>query len=510
MINKPNIQNKKVTQYPFGTLYEYDNGLKILHSAGKSKETEINYTFLGGSSSQKFYGIAHFSEHLMFSSRAFHKTYDYSNASTSPYRTNFEFVINHDDFKSFEITANLVKAEDELKKKIYGNIDLFFNEVDGNAWKDGKTSYLFTSNIFEEEKSIIDEEFRGRYEEKVSTAENEFENSLSKNHSDPIVGCGNAETLKSATIEDIIEFKQNNYVVENLIYRIKTPLKYDKIEEILVNQLSNRVKSNPQGKVEIQDIKDRDINFERYNVLFEDKPEKESIDAYAILSVVPEKDTLIQDIVCHYLLIKLCNANKAKETIRRQRRLTYTTRSSRDIYDNRLSFSLKDTIKKENLHKLLVSYVAYLKDIFYVDMEEFYKIKVNLDVEKYSLKSYYKDVLKKTDPYFFCLEYTNKVLEDAHNYLLNLSYEDAQKIMSDFLSKAKLNFALRGNLTLKDLPSYDLLHDILHGKQVDIRDYPKTMNEDINKNKKIFDMKYSPGKCRALTVVKDEEKETEK
>ena len=182
MIKVQDIKNRRVTKYPFGTLYEYDNGLKILYSVGKSKETEISYNFLGGSYSQKFSGIAHFCEHLMFSSRVLHKTYDYANASTSQYRTKYEFSIKHDDFKSFEVATHKVKAEDELKKKIYDNIDLFFNEVDGTAWKDGKTSYLFTNNIFEEEKSIIDEEYRGRYEEYTLSAAIEFEDSLSKNN----------------------------------------------------------------------------------------------------------------------------------------------------------------------------------------------------------------------------------------------------------------------------------------------------------------------------------------
>lgn len=504
MINKPDFKNTKKTKIPCGTLYEYDNGLKILYDTD-SEKTTVGYSFLGGSHSQKFEGLAHFVEHSLFFSDLFNKSATFTSGWTSKVATFYEARYEHENLSKLNDETARLQEKSKIREKIYNNIDIFFDEAYGKGWLDG-SSPQFTIRHFEEEKNIIDEEYRKRYEDKeVSVNRFAYLNSAKTSL---LSNCGDAETLKSVTIQDVIDFKENNYVLENFVFIIRTPLDYEEIENMIVEKLSSRIKSNPKGKVEnIENALSYHFPDEKYHIYFEpEKKDKRSVDVSLLFELNPTPETLKNDLIAFYIMRSLFKDDTTLKKIRYQDRLVYGSSTYYDVSNYTINFDRRYSVKKENLSKLLNSEIRCLKDIFIndFDIERYYRLKAEIEIKKKHIKRYVNNNCSKNpDDYYLYLQFTDKFLNECQDEFKNLTYEQMQDIIKYALDKGKLNIFVKGNIELKDLPSIDYLSDKLRSKDKDISAYPKNMQEDLYKSKKVVDI--SKPTSKALTIYKEPE-----
>lgn len=505
--NLEEIKRISETSYPFGTLYEYDNGLKIIKTSNRKWKTKIKYFFLGGVLDQKYDGFAHFIEHSLFFSGVIHKVYSRENFNydgvTTPYINFYLFEMPHSNIDTYLDEKDYWEARDEATKLIKDNIDIFFNEVDR---KD------FDFNYFEDEKSIIGSEY-GAFEMNNDRAYTDFSNCSLKFYYSNISHIGDAETLKNVTIDDVVEFKKNRYTLENFCFYIDTPLDYEKdLEKLLVHEISKRIKSNPKTKVNINSLLRETIDNERYNISIDKTNGRKYTDITTVFSLPKiDENNINKMIVVYYVLSKLFLMNNHYATkLRFEDRLAYSFRPSNRLDDDVVEFRLSTFISKDKIKKVLIREMQYFKNLITLfDVKDFEEIKLSrIAYRKDTILKFFSTTYDDEEEVYYKLrKLTNKAFSDADQYFDSLTFEDTKKLLEDALQSTKLNVVLKGDFAPEYLPSFDLLKDILHGKQKEISEYAKDMREDINRSKQIFDMGEKLKNNRAIVLYDQSQEE---
>lgn len=506
-------------EYPFGTLYTYDNGLKIIYKKvpyvkNKMAKTKFKFAFLGGSSQQgKYQGLAHFAEHCMFIDELFHKTFEDAKGCTSYKKTEFEMSINHkkidemlkkfDDLSENELKILVNKV---VRQDVKNTLDIFAYEVNSKFWE---SNAPVTQQFFEEEKQIIDEEYLHAYEDKDKTLRCKFIHKENANGS-RITNCGDNNTLKLVTIDDVIDFKEKNYVINNLIVKIDAPVEYSFIERTIVNELSNNIKSNLEASIPLDSVIDYPAKQQKFNIDFQNQPEKKKVEIITFFDLqTPTKENISEDLIVHFLMNTLFMKHKPSNAVRRLDRMVYSIKKNTFLDDNMNEFTFETDMNKENLAKTLYSQTKYIRNcILYEFNEEFYYfIKQNLyEKNKKNEKSAFVkrfDTLLNVDNLscIFSLKFSNKEIKKAEKILMQMSYEDVCKLLKKYLDNSKINYLLKGYVKEEDLPSFDFLCDTLHNQMKDLSMYPKTMKEDIKKYSKIDDLNKNPADVKSLIVI---------
>ena len=494
-VSSENIKSIRVENLGDYTYREYSNGLKICYK--KSNQTKLSYTFSGGAKTQKISGLAHFVEHLMFIDDVLKKEFSEFTGATAYEHMYFECEVEHKNLIRLKDLQEYSNEKKKIKNAISRSIELLFYELNSKGWKDTDSNYKFNEERFEIEKSVIDEEYTrdmditkyDRHGLKASISSYLGQTDIEKR-------CGNSKTLKNVTIDDVIEYKEQNFLVENFLLFVETPLEYEEIEDLLVQNISKKIKSNPKYKNEFNK-KYVDMNKNAYYI---DKVKSDLFYSQAYL-IFNDKINFNTAFLLE-LFMRCVGINKIiYNSARKGQGLLYNNIQTHFVNENGFkAMELDASMSKENLskyHILLANNLRVLLDKN-MQMENFYKFKEYLeDIGVHTNEDEIMDMAFNNAPNYY------RLMENALQSLKNMTLKDFGDMLDTLKENIHFSIALLGDIQASDLPSIDMLADIIKGKNVDRKNYPQDMSQDKDKHSKIISL--DTRMTKALVPVQERE-----
>ena len=491
MLEKKKIKNGN------GFLYEYSNGLKVFYK--KKDKTQIAYMFLTGDNMQKIGGLAHFVEHSLFLDEKLSSIYGNDvNASVGNNITSIVFYNMDKDVEIIKNGESEEKDKESIKSIIETNIGLAFSEINGTGWSGDYKQNNFTFEKFENEKKVIDKEWAMK---SLKLKDSLSLRSLFSDYitnKDKLFSCGNYNTLKNVTLDDVIEYKKKNFILQNFIFEIETPLNYEDIEDIVVSNIMSNIRSDEKSKNEFIEHKN-DIMKNAYYVKNYERDAQE-IDFYILFdNQVSDEEKDIMD-----WLFFVNNLNGELEKVfRREQGLVYFAQSFKEdpVAENKC-ISLYASTTKEDTKKYLLTVANVCRNILdnNMQMENFYKVKKYIQnaqrMDVRDVDEIAEEIWKgKKDP----ITIENNVKEKINNMDIN----DFNNMIDEVKKHINIAVVMQGQIQASDLPSIDMLADIIKGKNVDRKNYPQNMSQDKDKHSKIISL--DTRMTKALVPVQERE-----
>lgn len=237
------MAEKHIIKYPNGATFIY-------YQQNVNSSTDVTIGFLGGASlDEKKLGLAHALEHsFFFGTDKLSKEEIYEKFSQTG--TNYNAYTSQDCIAAI---FDCPSSSFEQILKIYSDM-------------------LINKNISEEEferekKVILQELYMTLDNEKYDILDYLADKNTYKKGSQIL---GNFNTLSNLTVKDLVEYKEKNFVTNNMVISVVSNLPYEKVKPLIEKYLIERFPTNMENTVKLKSIK-YNFNNRQYLIDMQDK-----------------------------------------------------------------------------------------------------------------------------------------------------------------------------------------------------------------------------------------------
>ncbi len=495
-----------MVEYPKGTLYEYDNGMKVFYEPTEASSS-MEIAFYGGSRVQgNQAGLAHLTEHSFFHDadvKTRYASYSQSIYNSPIYdgHTNSRVVGFKSQTTNHKNDISKISKESVIKESKRTIVE-FVKFIDELFYQINKTD--IDTDWLENEKHVIDTE----YAKKITAPHTIL---WSMQNTDPYTNCGNISSLRGVKPNHIIKYKKQNMTLENMLVIVKSPFDYKMLEPIIIQEVGKRVISKPYRRNETPAEQIRtQSKYEIYPRTWQNLYDLDNAVGLDVKISVNKKDFAHAEdmLTALHLLTGLTNNFNLRQVLRYKQGISYSLAQYFDSSANQVTITTREAIKKENVSEYLKSIMTYFSLLSHPN-EAIYEVLNRIQSRPIKLNCENREN---------CKDCTNlnqmvpsKLIAYTKKQLKNLNVEQACDLVARFVKSAKFNIALTGDVDLKQLPTTQYLQDLLQGNAKSPLEYADKNLADEYKNTPSVVAFYTPlreEKSReqtALTVVQDKE-----
>lgn len=398
-----------------------DNGLTIItDNDNNSKIGTLSYLVKSGSHSEddSNYGIAHFTEHMLFKGT-----------------TNRHFTdINQD----IENIGGLLNAETSFQYTRY------YCVVPSDVWEMGLdviSDIVWNNTIpeeeFENEKTVVLEELKMYSDDSSSNVMDKLNVIMNKQYENRQLVGGTVESVSKITRDQMIDFIDKNYTYDNVVFVGTGNVDHDKIVEFITQYT----------KIDMSNIDKKDnLEFNPYEnsgdeIILSKGEIYQAHIAFGLFGPTPSND----DYVAFEVLNNILGGNSSSllyHEIRETLGLAYTVSTNIELFDDCTQLIGYVGLDKENIQKC--------KDVIIQFIEKLSKEKIDDDRLKRNI-NYLKGTtllaLEKTSSLnsYISQSLVYNVDYNIEKYLENLdkiTSNDILNVASKYLNKDKIYFAI--------------------------------------------------------------------
>jgi predicted Zn-dependent peptidase len=361
------------------------SGFKLLFVEDQqSPSIEISLYFKVGSRHESFElsGMAHLLEHLNFQ-------------GTHARPNNQKIVLeieniggSFDAFTSYEYTGYSIKSPANRFESV---VDVLFDLV---------FSSLCKQEELEKEKNVILEEIKMYDDIPSEKARDIFQNKLFPNHNLGLNIAGTEETLMGIQRDDLLKFRNERYITENLLISVAGQFDKREMEELLSSKLESLPKRTPLSNIIFQNHRSgvEVVNF--------------------------NKD------------ISQANIIVGGYGLARQKEPNYALKVGNVLLSGGMGSMLYQVLREQ--HRLVYYINSAHSSFSEVGM---FSVEMGVDISKINFA--YDQLLQQLGK-FLAGDFTDSDFERAKNYLIGLSITQLETSM-DFASLNALNYLLQEN-----------------------------------------------------------------
>ena len=404
-------------------------GARLMYVKNKiNKTTNVEISFMGGSSEEKIPGLAHFTEHMFFSG-----TDKLSAQEVKKQYFNFSVANAYTNFREIIFFGRIFTNELE---KYLSTVAMMITET------------TFSPKAIENEKKIVIQEINAS---KDDNRVNFYDTDLSKIFDRDLVKknvIGNEKSVKSIKRKDVLDFVKKYFVANNVDIYICTPLSAGKVKKIVINELLSKLKvADNFKKPKLFYFNTTDFNF--YQSIYKDIGKMYLSIDFKVNHNVYDLDFYLKEKLIKYMINDISYG--LMKTLRQDKSLVYFADYNLTYQENASFVQLITETDKNNANQIIEAVAEYISDLNEKGFlkEQFQKAK---RIIRYSHESRTFTPIDFLDKLYEYRKY-GKILdsEEVYKTIMNTTLEECNALINDIFDTTNLGCTLYGDVKKKDI-----------------------------------------------------------
>ena len=404
-------------------------GARLMYVKNKiNKTTNVEISFMGGSSEEKIPGLAHFVEHLFFSG-----TDKLSAQEVKKQYFDFSVANAYTNFRDITFMGRIFTNELE---KYLSTVAMLITES------------TFSPKAIENEKKIVIQEINSS---KDDNRTNFYDTDLSKIFDRDMLNenvIGSEKSAKSIKQKDVLDFVNNYFVANNVDVYICTPLSAGKVKKMVIDALLSKLKVTDNfKKPKLFYFNTTDFNY--YQSIYKDIGKMYLSIDFKVNHNVYDLDFYVKEKLIRYMINDISYG--LMKTLRQDKSLVYYADYNLTYEEDASFVQIITESDKNNANQIIETVAEYVKDLKEKGFlpEQFEKAK---RIIRYSHESRTFTPIDFLDKLYEFRKY-GKILDSEKIYtqIMSTTLEECNALINDIFDTTNLGCTLYGDVKKKDI-----------------------------------------------------------
>ncbi len=404
-------------------------GARLMYVKNKiNKTTNVEISFMGGSSEEKIPGLAHFVEHLFFSG-----TDKLSAQEVKKQYFDFSVANAYTNFRDITFMGRIFTNELE---KYLSTVAMLITES------------TFSPKAIENEKKIVIQEINSS---KDDNRTNFYDTDLSKIFDRDMLNenvIGSEKSVKSIKQKDVLDFVNNYFVANNVDVYICTPLSAGKVKKMVIDALLGKLKVTDNfKKPKLFYFNTTDFNY--YQSIYKDIGKMYLSIDFKVNHNVYDLDFYVKEKLIRYMINDISYG--LMKTLRQDKSLVYYADYNLTYEEDASFVQIITESDKNNANQIIETVAEYVKDLKEKGFlpEQFEKAK---RIIRYSHESRTFTPIDFLDKLYEFRKY-GKILDSEKIYtqIMSTTLEECNALINDIFDTTNLGCTLYGDVKKKDI-----------------------------------------------------------
>lgn len=404
-------------------------GARLMYVKNKiNKTTNVEISFMGGSSEEKIPGSAHFVEHLFFSG-----TDKLSAQEVKKQYFDFSVANAYTNFRDITFMGRIFTNELE---KYLSTVAMLITES------------TFSPKAIENEKKIVIQEINSS---KDDNRTNFYDTDLSKIFDRDMLNenvIGSEKSVKSIKQKDVLDFVNNYFVANNVDVYICTPLSAGKVKKMVIDALLSKLKVTDNfKKPKLFYFNTTDFNY--YQSIYKDIGKMYLSIDFKVNHNVYDLDFYVKEKLIRYMINDISYG--LMKTLRQDKSLVYYADYNLTYEEDASFVQIITESDKNNANQIIETVAEYVKDLKEKGFlpEQFEKAK---RIIRYSHESRTFTPIDFLDKLYEFRKY-GKILDSEKIYtqIMSTTLEECNALINDIFDTTNLGCTLYGDVKKKDI-----------------------------------------------------------
>lgn len=404
-------------------------GARLMYVKNKiNKTTNVEISFMGGSSEEKIPGLAHFVEHLFFSG-----TDKLSAQEVKKQYFDFSVANAYTNFRDITFMGRIFTNELE---KYLSTVAMLITES------------TFSPKAIENEKKIVIQEINSS---KDDNRTNFYDTDLSKIFDRDMLNenvIGSEKSVKSIKQKDVLDFVNNYFVANNVDVYICTPLSAGKVKKMVIDALLSKLKvADNFKKPKLFYFNTTDFNY--YQSIYKDIGKMYLSIDFKVNHNVYDLDFYVKEKLIRYMINDISYG--LMKTLRQDKSLVYYADYNLTYEEDASFVQIITESDKNNANQIIETVAEYVKDLKEKGFlpEQFEKAK---RIIRYSHESRTFTPIDFLDKLYEFRKY-GKILDSEKIYtqIMSTTLEECNALINDIFDTTNLGCTLYGDVKKKDI-----------------------------------------------------------
>lgn len=404
-------------------------GARLMYVKNKiNKTTNVEISFMGGSSEEKIPGLAHFVEHLFFSG-----TDKLSAQEVKKQYFDFSVANAYTNFRDITFMGRIFTNELE---KYLSTVAMLITES------------TFSPKAIENEKKIVIQEINSS---KDDNRTNFYDTDLSKIFDRDMLNenvIGSEKSVKSIKQKDVLDFVNNYFVANNVDVYICTPLSAGKVKKMVIDALLSKLKVTDNfKKPKLFYFNTADFNY--YQSIYKDIGKMYLSIDFKVNHNVYDLDFYVKEKLIRYMINDISYG--LMKTLRQDKSLVYYADYNLTYEEDASFVQIITESDKNNANQIIETVAEYVKDSKEKGFlpEQFEKAK---RIIRYSHESRTFTPIDFLDKLYEFRKY-GKILDSEKIYtqIMSTTLEECNALINDIFDTTNLGCTLYGDVKKKDI-----------------------------------------------------------
>ena len=404
-------------------------GARLMYVKNKiNKTTNVEISFMGGSSEEKIPGLAHFVEHLFFSG-----TDKLSAQEVKKQYFDFSVANAYTNFRDITFMGRIFTNELE---KYLSTVAMLITES------------TFSPKAIENEKKIVIQEINSS---KDDNRTNFYDTDLSKIFDHDMLNenvIGSEKSVKSIKQKDVLDFVNNYFVANNVDVYICTPLSAGKVKKMVIDALLSKLKvADNFKKPKLFYFNTTDFNY--YQSIYKDIGKMYLSIDFKVNHNVYDLDFYVKEKLIKYMINDISYG--LMKTLRQDKSLVYYADYNLTYEEDASFVQIITESDKNNANQIIETVAEYVKDLKEKGFlpEQFEKAK---RIIRYSHESRTFTPIDFLDKLYEFRKY-GKILDSEKIYtqIMSTTLEECNALINDIFDTTNLGCTLYGDVKKKDI-----------------------------------------------------------
>ena len=404
-------------------------GARLMYVKNKiNKTTNVEISFMGGSSEEKIPGLAHFVEHLFFSG-----TDKLSAQEVKKQYFDFSVANAYTNFRDITFMGRIFTNELE---KYLSTVAMLITES------------TFSPKAIENEKKIVIQEINSS---KDDNRTNFYDTDLSKIFDRDMLNenvIGSEKSVKSIKQKDVLDFVNNYFVANNVDVYICTPLSAGKVKKMVIDALLSKLKVTDNfKKPKLFYFNTTDFNY--YQSIYKDIGKMYLSIDFKVNHNVYDLDFYVKEKLIRYMINDISYG--LMKTLRQDKSLVYYADYNLTYEEDASFVQIITESDKNNANQIIETVAEYVKDLKEKGFlpEQFEKAK---RIIRYSHESRTFTPIDILDKLYEFRKY-GKILDSEKIYtqIMSTTLEECNALINDIFDTTNLGCTLYGDVKKKDI-----------------------------------------------------------
>ena len=404
-------------------------GARLMYVKNKiNKTTNVEISFMGGSSEEKIPGLAHFVEHLFFSG-----TDKLSAQEVKKQYFDFSVANAYTNFRDITFMGRIFTNELE---KYLSTVAMLITES------------TFSPKAIENEKKIVIQEINSS---KDDNRTNFYDTDLSKIFDRDMLNenvIGSEKSVKSIKQKDVLDFVNNYFVANNVDVYICTPLSAGKVKKMVIDALLSKLKVTDNfKKPKLFYFNTTDFNY--YQSIYKDIGKMYLSIDFKVNHNVYDLDFYVKEKLIRYMINDISYG--LMKTLRQDKSLVYYADYNLTYEEDASFVQIITESDKNNANQIIETVAEYVKDLKEKGFlpEQFEKAK---RIIRYSHESRTFTPIDFLDKLYEFRKY-GKILDSEKIYtqIMSITLQECNALINDIFDTTNLGCTLYGDVKKKDI-----------------------------------------------------------